>query len=211
MESFQKAIKQLPLRRDYRQGGHVVSELSVPFLDNSAEDPGYTYVIAPPDAEPNEHGETKFTLAEAHLLVPAGAGRFPDEQYAAVIGATVLFGESVDELLDLMRPGADDETREKVHQFVEGKDGLKRRAKQIASIMRGGTSGQGQRHEESYSPEEHAAAVFIRNQQKRSVPRSEILEKLRSDPALLREWKKYRQITLKDVERWGSLRLDFSD
>ena len=115
MERFRRASKQLPLRRDYRQDGHVVSELSVPLLDNSAEDPGYTYVIAPPDAEPNEHGETKFTLAEAHILVPAGAGRFPEEQYAAVIGTTVLFGESVDELLDLMRPGADDETRKKVY------------------------------------------------------------------------------------------------
>ena len=59
--------------------------------------------------------------------------------------------------------------------------------------------------DESYSSKEHAAVVFIHYQQQRGVPRPKILEKLRSDPALLREWKKHRQITLEDVERWGSL------
>jgi len=187
IEGFQRAIKQLPLRRDYRQDGHVVSELSGPLLEHVGHDPGYSPLIPPPDAEPDEHGDIDFTLAEGHRLEAAGAGRYPNEQVAALIGATLLSGESADELLDLLRPGADDKVREKIHHLIEGKDGLKRRARQIASIMRGGTSGQGLREKESYSPEEHAAIWFIREWRQRDVLDSEILEKLRSNPALLRE------------------------
>jgi hypothetical protein len=210
IESFQRAIRQLPLRRDYRQDGHVVSELSGPLLEHVGhvgDDPGYNPLIPPPDAEPDEHGWVKYSLAEAHRLEPAGAGRYPNEQVAALIGAALLFGESADELLDLLRPGADDKVREKIHHLIEGKDGLKRRARQIASIMRGGTSGQGLREEESYSPEEHAAARFKKEWRQGDVPDAEILEKLRSNPALLRKTKKRRQITLKDVEHWGTLGL----
>jgi hypothetical protein len=207
IERLQKATRQLPLRKDHRQDGRIVSERSVPFLEDLWQSAGYNYLIAPPDAEPNEHGWVRYTGAEAHRLEPAGARRYPDEQLAALIGAALLSGESADELLDTLRPGADDKVRKKAHRLLEGKDGLKPRARQIASLMRGGTSGQGQRHEESVSPEEHAAAWFIAEQRYYGVPDSEILERLRSKPTLLRETKKHRRVTLDDVKRLGSLRL----
>jgi hypothetical protein len=138
IERLQKAAGQLHLRKDYRQDGRVVSEQSVSLLQNMAQDPGYGYLIAPPDAEPNEDGWVEYTLAEAHRLEPAGARRYPDEQLADLIGAALLSGESADELLDALCPGAEDKVREKAHRLLEGKDGLKPRARQIASLMRGG-------------------------------------------------------------------------
>jgi hypothetical protein len=92
IKSFQRAIKQLPLRRDCRQDGHVVSELSGPLLEHAGHDPGYNPLIPPPDAEPDEHGDIVFILAEAHRSEAAGAGRYPNEQVAALIGATLLSG-----------------------------------------------------------------------------------------------------------------------
>jgi hypothetical protein len=204
IEKLKKAARQLPHRKDYRQDGWIVSELSVPWLENVEKDAGYSYLIPPPDAEPDDHGDVVFNLLEAHRLEFAGVGRYPDEQQAALIGAALLAGESADELLDALRRDADDKVRKEVHRLVEGKDGLKRRAKQIASLMRGGTSGQGVR-DESYSSEEHAAAWFIREHRRLRVPDSEILERLRSRPELLRETKKRRQITLDDVKWLGSL------
>jgi hypothetical protein len=212
IERSRKLTGQLLARKDYRQDGLIVSELRAPLLEPVEQEAGRSYVIQPPDAEPDEHGSVEFTLAEAYRLVPAGGGRYPDEQIAGLIGSTVLSGESADELLDTLRPGADDKVRQKVHRLVEGKDGLKARARQIASIMRGGTSGQGQSVEESFNPEEHAAIWIIAEQRliarqrKRSVSDSEILEKLRSNPRLLRETKKRREITLDDVRRWGAIR-----
>jgi hypothetical protein len=106
IERLQKAASQLPLRKDYRQDGRIVSEQSVPLLESMEQGPGYGYLTAPPDTEPDEHGWVRHTLAEAYRLEPAGAGRYPDEQEAALIGAALLSGESADDLLDALRPGA---------------------------------------------------------------------------------------------------------
>ena len=134
----------MPLRRDYRQDGHVVSELSGPLLEHVGHDPdvgrdpGYSPLMPPPDAEPDEHGEIEFTLAEAHRLEAAGAGRYPNEQAAALIGSTLLFGESVDELLDLLRPGADDKVREEVHFGLNHRGGAARNGSVVNPPVPGG-------------------------------------------------------------------------
>jgi hypothetical protein len=101
----------------------------------------------------------------------------------------------------------DDTVREKVRRLLDGKDGLKPRARQIASVMRGGTSGQGLRLEETISPQEHAAAWYIAELRGYGVPDEEILRRLQTNSAFLTNLKQIRQVVMKDVQRLGNLRL----
>jgi hypothetical protein len=97
--------------------------------------------------------------------------------------------------------------RKKARELVEGKDGLKKRAGQLAALMRGYPVGKGHRTNEA-SKEWQSAAWVAQERRGYGYKEKEIAGWLNEQAAFLPELKKSRKVTVKDVRDLLSLDLE---
>jgi hypothetical protein len=217
MSIFQRAIKELsvfverlPSRKEHRQGERYVVSYAKPLLE--APEPGedYGYLESPPDAEPDEHGTTSFTLDQAYRRVAGGASRHPDDGLTAAIAAALLTGTSTDELLDALHPNPTPEIRERARVLFEGdtvptrRDSLQNRAGQIAALIRGYPVGRGKRTNAA-SKEWQSAAWVAQEWHDYGYEDDEIARRLNDEAHLLPEFKKRNKVTVPVVRDLLSL------
>ena len=141
IEKLSVFVERLPSRQEQRQGNRFVVSYAKPFWEPPEPGEEYGYLEAPPDAEPDEDGDVSFTGAQAYRRVAGGASRFPDDGLTAAIAAAILTGATTDELIDVLQDAPAQEDRNKARELVEGKDGLKKRARQLATLSAGILSG----------------------------------------------------------------------
>jgi len=217
MSIFQGAIKELsvfverlPSRKEHRQGERYVVSYAKPLLETPEPGEDYGYLESPPDAEPDEHGTTSFTLDQAYRRVAGGASRHPDDGLTALIAAALLTGTSTDQLLDALHPEPTAEIREQARVRFEGdsgpmrRDSLKNKARQIAALIRGYPIERGNRTNAA-SKEWQSAAWVVQERLGYKYSDDEIARWLSEQDAYLPEFKKRRKITVDDVRDLRSL------
>ena len=123
-----------------------------------------------------------------------------------MIALYALAEEPLEPLVEALHPDPSRVDWESIEKCVVGKDGLRRRARQLAAEVCGWKLGQG-RHPEETDREQHNAALYVTQRTQEGASYDEILHELRAAPGFLKELKKRREITLQDVERLGALRL----
>jgi hypothetical protein len=207
IEKLSVFVERLPSRKEQRQGNRFVVSYAKPFWEPPEPGEEYGYLEAPPDAEPDEDGNIGFTGAEAYRRVAGGASRFPDDGLTAAIAAAILTGATTDELIDVLQDGPAQGDRKKARELVEGKDGLKKRAGQLAALMRGYPVGKGHRTNEA-SKEWQSAAWVVQERRGYGYKEKEIARWLNEQDAFLPELKKSRKVTVKDVRDLLSLDLE---
>ena len=207
-------VERLPLRKEHRQGRRFVVSYAKPLLEPSEPGEEYGYLEAPPDAKPDGHGVTSFTLGQAYRRVAGGASRYPDEDLTAAIAAALLTGTTTDELLDALHPAPTQEVRKQARELLEGDTNttmrqyaLKNRAGQMAALIRGNPSEKGNRTNAA-SKEWQSAAWVVQERVGYGYSDDEIARWLNEQDAHLPEFKKGRRVTVDDVRDLRSL--DFS-
>lgn len=207
IEKLSVFVKRLPLRKEHRQGNRFVVSYAKPYLEPPEPGEEYGYLEALPDAEPDEDGNVRYTGAQAYRRVAGGASRFPDDGLTAAIAAAILTGATTDELIDVLQDAAPQWHRKKARELVEGKDGLKKRAGQLAALMRGYPVGKGHRTNET-SKEWQSAAWDVQRRRGYGYTEKEIVRWLNEQDIFLPELKKTREVTVKDVRDLLSLDLE---
>ena len=151
LEKLHAFVERLPSRKEHRQGKRFVLSNAKPFFELPEPGEDYRYLEAPPDAQPDEHGDISVMGAQAYVRVPGGAARHPDDEVTALVAAALLTGTSTDELLDLLHEAPTQEIREQARELFEGdtpskrKDSFKNKARQITAQIRGYPIGRGDR------------------------------------------------------------------
>jgi hypothetical protein len=213
IERLSVFVERLPLRREQRQGRRFVVSYAKPLSE--APDPGenYGYLEAPPDAQPDEHGWVRYSLAQAYCRVAGGASRHPDDGLVAAIAAALLVGYSTDDLLDALYPEPTAEIRDQARELFEGdtanntrRHSLKHKARQIAALMRGYPVGKGDRVNAA-SKEQQSAAWRVEELADYGYEDDEIARRLNDDDTYLPELKKRRSVSVGDVRDLKSLNL----
>src|SRR5215203_6942748 len=141
IEKLSVFVERLPSRQEQRQGNRFVVSYAKPFWEPPEPGEEYGYLEAPPDAEPDEDGNVSVMGAQAYRRVAGGASRFPDDGLTAAIAAAILTGATTDELIEVLQDAPAQGDRKKARELVEGKDGLKKRAGQLAALSAGILSG----------------------------------------------------------------------
>jgi hypothetical protein len=137
---------------------------------------------------------------------PGGASPWPQEPLTTLIALYALAEEPLKPLVEALHPELSRVDWGSIEKCTEGKDGLKRRARQLAALVCGWKLGKG-RHPEKIDREQHNAALYVTRRTREGASYEEILHELQAAPRFLKELKKSRKITLEDVERLGALRL----
>jgi hypothetical protein len=207
IEKLSVFVERLPLRKEHRQGNRFVVSYAKPFWEPPEPGEEHGYLEVPPDEEPDEDGYTRFTGAEFYRRVAGGASRFPDDGLTAAIAAAILTGATTDELIDVLQDAPAEGDRKKARELVEGKDGLKKRAGQLAALMRGYPVGKGHRTNEA-SKEWQSAAWVVQERWGYGYEEKEIARWLNEQDTFLLELKKSRKVTVKDVRALLSLDLE---
>jgi hypothetical protein len=123
-----------------------------------------------------------------------------------LIALYALAEEPLKPLVEALHPDPSRIDWESVEKRVSGKDGLERRARQLAAEVCGWKLGRG-RYWEEVDREQHNAALYVSRRTQEGASYEEIVDELQATPGFLKELKKRRKITLEDVERLGALRL----
>jgi hypothetical protein len=210
IEKLSVFVERLPLRKEHRQGGRFVVTYAKSLVETPEPGEEYGYLETSADAEPGEHGSTSFALlalGDPYRRVAGGASRHPDDGLSAAIATALLTGTTTDELLEVLHPAPTQDDRKKARKLVEGKDGLKKRAGQLAALMRGYPVGQGHRTNE-VSKEWQSAAWVAQERWGYGYNEKEIARWLNEQDTFLPELKKSRQVTVKDVRDLLSLDLE---
>jgi hypothetical protein len=207
IEKLSVFVERLPSRKEQRQGNRFVVSYAKPFWEPPEPGEEYGYLEAPPDAEPDEDGNVSFTGGQAYRRVAGGASRFTDDGLTAAIAAAILTGATTDELIDVLQDAPAQGDRKKARELVEGKDGLKKRAGQLAALMRGYPVGKGHRTNEA-SKEWQSAAWVAQERREYGYKEKEIARWLNEQATFLPELKKSRKVTVKDVRDLLSLDLE---
>jgi hypothetical protein len=207
IEKLSVFVERLPSRKEQRQGNRFVVSYAKPFLEPPEPREEYGYLEAPPDPEPDEDGNISYTVAEAYRRVAGGASRLPDDGLTAAIAAAILTGATTDELIDVLQDAPTQANRKKARELVEGKDGLKKRAGQLAALMRGYPVGKGHRTNEA-SKEWQSAAWVAQERWGYGYTEKEIARWLNEQDTFLPEWKKSQRVTVKDVRDLLSLEFE---
>jgi hypothetical protein len=200
--ALQYGVEQLDLRKEYRQGGRFVSVdvqtgsvLDTRELTREALKKGLKKL-------PKDTYEWRDATAE----FPGGAAPWPPEPLTTLIALYALAGESLKPLVEVLHPNSPRADWNRIEKYVSGKDGLRRRARQLATAVCGWKLGQG-RHPEEIDRERHNAALYVSRRTREGASYEDILHELQAAPGFLKELKKRRSITLEDVESLGALRL----
>jgi hypothetical protein len=207
IEKLSVIVERLPSRKEQRQGNRFVVSYAKSLWEPQEPGEEYGYLEAPPDAEPDEDGNVSFTGDQIYRRVAGGASRIPDDGLTAAIAAAVLTGATTDELIDVLQDAPPQWHRKKARELVEGKDGLKNRAGQLAALMRGYPLGKGDRTNEA-SKEWQAAAWVVQERRGYGYNEKEIALWLNEQDTFLPERKKSREVTVKDVRDLLSLDLE---
>jgi hypothetical protein len=207
IEKLSVFVERLPSRKEQRQGNRFVVSYAKSFWEPQEPGEEYGYLEAPPDAEPDEDGKVSFTGAQFYRRVAGGASRIPDEGLTAAIAVAVLTGATTDELIEVLQDAPPQWHRKKARELVEGKDGLKKRAGQLAALMRGYPLGKGDRTNEA-SKEWQSAAWVVQERRGYGYEEKEIAGWLNEQDTFLPELKKSRKVTVKDVRDLLSLDLE---
>jgi hypothetical protein len=200
--ALQYGVEQLDLRKEYRQGGRFVSldvqtasVLDAREATREALNKGLKKL--PKGAYNWQEGTAEF---------PGGAAPWPPEPLTTLIALYALAEEPLKPLVEALHPDHPRTDWESIEKTVSGKDGLRRRARQLAAEVCGWKLGQG-RYPEEVDREQHNAALYVSRRTREGATYDEILHELQAAPRFLKELKKRREITLHDVERLGALHL----
>jgi hypothetical protein len=207
IEKLSVFVERLPTRKEQRQGNRFVVSYAKPLWEPPEPGEEDGYLEAPPDAEPDEDGDVSFMGDQIYRRVAGGASRIPDDGLTAAIAAAILTGATTDELIDVLQDAPAQGDRKKARELVEGKDGLKKRAGQLAALMRGYPVGQGHRTNE-VSKEWQSAAWDVQRRRGYGYTEKEIARWLNEQDTFLPELKKSRKVTVKDVRDLLSLDLE---
>ena len=137
---------------------------------------------------------------------PRGASPWPPEPLTSLIALYALAEEPLKPLVEVLHPDLSRADLKRMEKYVEGKDGLRRRARQLAASVCGWELGRG-RYPEEIDRERHNAALYVTRRTQEGASYEDILHELQAAPGFLKEMKKRRNITLEDVENLGALRL----
>ena len=200
--ALQYGVEQLDLRKEYRQGGRFVSmDVQTGSVLDASE---LTREALKEGRERLPKGA--YEWREGTAEIPGGAAPWPPEPLTTLIALYALAEEPLEPLVEALHPDPSRVDWESIEKCVVGKDGLRRRARQLAAEVCGWKLGQG-RHPEETDREQHNAALYVTQRTQEGASYDEILHELRAAPGFLKELKKRREITLQDVERLGALRL----
>jgi hypothetical protein len=195
-------VEQLDLRKEYRQGGRFVSldvqtasVLDAREATREALNKGLKKL--PRDTQNWREGTAVF---------PGGAAPWPPEPLTTLIALYALAEEPLKPLVEALHRESSRIDWEIIEITVSGKDGLKRRARQLAAAVCGWKLGRG-RYPEEVDREQHNAALYVTRRKREKASYDEILHELQTAPGFLKELKKRREITLHDVKRLGALHL----
>jgi hypothetical protein len=137
---------------------------------------------------------------------PGGASPWPPEPLTTLIALYALAEEPLKPLVEVLHPDLSRADSKIIEKYVEGKDGLRRRARQLAASVCGWEIDRG-RYPEEIDRERHNAALYVTRRTQEGASYEDILHELQAAPGFLKEMKKRRNITLEDVENLGALRL----
>ena len=207
IEKLSVFVERLPSRKEQRQGNRFVVSYAKSISEPPEPGEEYGYLEAPPDAEPDENGIISCTGDQIYRRVAGGASRTPDDGLTAAIAAAILTGATTDELIDALQDAPPQWHRKKARELVEGKDGLKKRAGQLAALMRGYPLGKGDRTNEA-SMEWQAAAWVVQERWGYGYNEKEIAVWLNEKDTFLPERKKSHKVSVKDVRDLLSLDLE---
>jgi hypothetical protein len=202
VDALQYGVDQLDLRKEYRQGGHFVSAdvqagsvLDARKLTRDALQKGLEKL--PKGA---------YNWREGTAVFPGGASPWPPEPLTTLIALYALAEEPLKPLVEALHRDLSRVDWGSIEKCVEGKDGLRRRARQLAALVCGWKIGRG-RYREGIDRERHNAALYVTQRTQEGASYEDILHELQTAPGFLKELKKRRNITLGDVEHLGALRL----
>jgi hypothetical protein len=207
IEKLSVFVERLPSRKEQRQGNRFVVSYAKSLWEPQEPGEEYGYLEAPPYAEPDEDGNRSYMGDQIYRRVAGGASRIPDDDLTAAIAAAVLTGATTDDLIDVLQDAPPQWHRKKARELVEGKDGLKKRAGQLAALMRGYPVGKGHRTNEA-SKEWQSAAWVAQERWGYGYEEKEIARWLNEQDTFLPELKKSRKVTVKDVRDLLSLDLE---
>jgi hypothetical protein len=203
--ALQYGVEQLDLRQEYRQGGRFVSSdvqvASVLDTSEAARDALKKGLKRLPKGDYDWREET--------VEFPGGAAAWPPEPLTTLVALYALAEEPLKPLVELLHSDPSQIDWKSIEKCVSGKDGLRRRARQLAAEACGWKLGQG-RHPEEVDREQHNAALYVTRRTQEGASYEDIVHELQAIPGFLKELKKRRKITLEDVERLGAMRFTSS-
>lgn len=200
--ALQYGLEQLDLRKEYRQGGRFVSVdvQTASVLDTRK----LTREALKKGLKKLPKGD--YDWREETAEFPRGASPWPPEPLTSLIALYALAEEPLKPLVEVLHPDLSRADLKRMEKYVEGKDGLRRRARQLAASVCGWELGRG-RYPEEIDRERHNAALYVTRRTQEGASYEDILHELQAAPGFLKEMKKRRNITLEDVENLGALRL----
>jgi hypothetical protein len=188
LRSLQRDIDKLSHRRDYVKDGRFVSEHVLSgdrgeawqtHFRNGLSDEAWREYCEEYGADPSRDQFDE----QVDSVQPAGTSQTPPEPLSRLIGVYALSGYPVDLLLRKLHPDPETisaETTDKLKRHIENeKVGLKKVARTVARLVRGGSLGPG-RNTGELSPQEEDTRAFIKDRRREGASDQQILEELRT-------------------------------
>ncbi len=130
---MQYGVEHLDLRREYRQGGRFVSvDVQTGSVLDASE---LTRRALKEGLKKLPKGD--YEWREGTLQCPGGASAWPPEPLTTLIALYALAEEPLKPLVEALHADLSRVDRESIEKCVEGKDGLRRRARQLAAEVCG--------------------------------------------------------------------------
>jgi hypothetical protein len=207
--ALERAVEDLPYRREHYQDGRFVASYRQPgTLIVDRDDVSATVWEQLCTTQDKDPTVDRIVVPGSALNEASGGSRNPPEPLTILIGMYLLADEPLEPLLRALHRDLPNAEREQIERLLDGKDGLRRRVKEIASLVCGGKAGPG-RHEPEFDSEEHYAMWYVTQRRKEGATDEQIVSELNEKPKFLAEYKQKRSkrgIILDDVRRWGTFR-----
>jgi hypothetical protein len=206
VEWVQQSVDTLYWRKEYWQDGRFVElehvEAPVIFEHGSVNPEKWEQLRK--DHPVDEQGRP---VSEKGSFTQAGDARwYPAEPLPTLVALYLLSDKPLEPLVEALHLDPADAKWEALEKHVQGKDGLIRQARQVAALVRGSSRTSQGRHSEDVDAERHDAAMFVQQKRQEGIKDTEILNILRDKP-FLQELKRERQVSMKDLQWLGNLRL----
>jgi hypothetical protein len=205
--ALEEAVEDLPFHRQHYQDGRFVASYHQPgtLIVDRAHVPAKVWEQLCTTHNEDPTVDRIFVSGSA-LNKAFGGSRNPPEPMTTLIVMYLLADEPLEPLLRALHRDLPNAKLEKIERLLDGKDGLRRRANEIASLVCGGKAGRG-RHEQEFDSEEHYAMWYVTQRRNEGAPDQQIVGELNEKPKFLAKYKQQRgDITLDDVRRWGNFR-----
>ena len=205
--ALERAVEDLPFYRGHYQDGRFVASYRQPgtvivYRDHVSESV-WEQLCTTQDKD--QTGDWIVVPGSA-LNKAFGGSRNPPEPLTTLITMYLLADEPLEPLLRTLHRDLPNAKREQIKKHLDGKDGLRRKAREIASLVCGGKAGRG-RHEGEFDSEEHYAMWYVTQRRNEGATDQLIVTELNEKPKFLARYKQQRGgVTLEDVRRWGAFR-----